>query len=77
MCTPPQVRHLNRMVPLDVLILKSVSLQLILFLITRYKCISLAPCAVQYIIKSEMPLMLHAAVILEREKIQPVRLGAW
>lgn len=68
---------LNTMVPLDVFILESVSLQLILFLIIRDKCISLAPFALQCMIKSEMPVMLHAAVVLEGKKTQPVRLEAW
>lgn len=78
MCTTPRTGYLNIiMAPLDVFIPESVSLQWILFLIIRYKCISLAPCALQCKIKSEMSVMLHAAVVLEGEKTQPVRFKAW
>lgn len=62
--------HLNTVVSLNVFILESVSLQLILFLLIRYKCISLAPCVLQCMIKSEIPVMLHAAVVLLGKKIQ-------
>lgn len=70
--------HLNKiMLPLNVFILESVSLQLILFLMIKYECISLAPCALQSMIKSEMPVVLHAAGVLEEEETQPVIFEAW
>lgn len=65
------------MLPLNVFILESVSLQLILFLMIKYECISLAPCALQSMIKSEMPVVLHAAGVLEEEETQPVIFEAW
>lgn len=77
MCTPPQVRPPEYDGSFGYFYPGVCEPAVDPVLMIRYKFRSLAPCALQCMIKSEMPLMLPAAVVLEMEKTQHVRLEAW